>query len=163
MNIHWIYWTGLVIFGACSVSRHRQAESVRTGSSNAVIQRADSLHHRTSLIGLSGRELHLGRELLAITPTGTFSYHPDSGFTGRAARVVVYRERIHAADSTQQLVTSETRSGTSQAVESRREAHAIEKQERTTRRLPALPWWAMAVAAVVALIILLLKFLRLRR
>ena len=84
----------LLICVSCSMqknkreSQRRQIEvrTARTSLRDSLINRWEDVHVRNGLL--------LQREWATVIPDGHFSFTIDSGFSGRAAGVLFYRERL---------------------------------------------------------------------
>ncbi len=105
---------GSVFIGACSIHQQRHRESSQKVSEVRSHVQSDSLIRRDTLTELFGRQFFQENEVLDISPLGSFTYRPDSGFKGQASRIRIYRKKTHQADTGQRSQASETRQGSQQ-------------------------------------------------
>ncbi|MGS2741852.1 hypothetical protein [Sinomicrobium sp. M5D2P17] len=79
--------------------------------------------------------------MLAITPVGDFTYHPDSGFSGRAAKLLVYREQTGETATRQGRQGIETGRTTRQQTDIRKAESSSAVESRKSQTDFRFPWW----------------------
>ncbi|SEL99206.1 hypothetical protein SAMN05216436_10190 [bacterium A37T11] len=136
---------------ACSSARHlqssrsQQRESTSYSSVNTGLSYADTLLETLLHRGYSRQGAVL------IQPSGTFSYRPDSGFTGKASLLLSYQQESSEADSlkrTGNRTVSATAAVTSDSSHTVKEQAATE-QLRTAKAGPGWAWWLLGIPALV--------------
>ena len=153
----------LTLMSSCTVFRQKDS-SHDSASESLVLQasRLDSLYSDIQQQRLRLR--HESRqEWTEILPIGTFSYRPDSGFSGKAVTIRVYRDQ-----SAQQWTkdSSTIRMGSRHQDTSSSEAFYSRIQERAaqTSKLEPVPQrWLLAAAALTVLLIVFVWFARQKR
>lgn len=145
---------GALTLTACSTHRNR----TKTTATSVANQ-----HHRVTMHDTATRQLdrirftHSQEDRLAevaITPRGTFRYHPDSGYSGEAERVSIRLVATSYHAEADGLAASETSARAAQA-EQHSSAHIA--QEATRQQLERHPltaprhWWVWLAAAVMLL------------
>ncbi|WP_257669093.1 hypothetical protein [Parapedobacter tibetensis] len=155
MRIIWIVWTGLLV-QACSISRQRHSQSSRTASAQKTFVHHEWRNRQDTLTEIFAGQLEVGHQVLAITPIGAFTYHPDSGFSGNASEIFVYRKQTKRTDTLRRSQGSETTqvSAGEAAIHHEKTAHVSES--RDARHAFRVPWW-LAIGGVI-LIALLFRF-----
>jgi len=141
----------LLLNPASCVSRRNKylEDSEKTQAIHRTEKRAiDSQAHRLTIAShLDSLGYH---ETATIIPLGRFTYHPDSGYRGYAARVQLRRrgirtERYFRHDSVQHLYRTAMEVSDSIAT---KEAHAVEQREKRH-----IPWrWVAAVLVLVSVV-----------
>ncbi|RAV29481.1 hypothetical protein [Sinomicrobium soli] len=150
MRSLWIFWAVLVPvitgIGACSALKEQHTESRSASSAGAVLSRRDSLLRRDTLVQWYARQFRAGSELLTITPVGDFTYHPDSGFSGRAAKLLVYRQQTVEKATRQGRQGIETGRTTRQQTDMRKAESGSTVKSRKSRTAFRFPrWWSIGV------------------
>lgn len=157
MRSLWIFWAVLVSvitgIGGCSVAKERHKESRSTSSAETALSRRDSLLRRDTLVEWYARQFRSGRELLTITPVGDFTYHPDSGFSGRATKLVVYREQTGETATRHGRKSSEASRTTRQQTNIRKAESGNTIESRESQTDFRFPWWLAIGALVLAAIV----------
>lgn len=157
MKWHRILWTGLVILGACSLSRTRQVESTH----NARVDIHDILVRQ-----FAERDTHIARtwysgvfdgELTVFRPQGVVHYHPDSGLRGAMDEVRMYSGRAQVVDSTYQNQRTVAFHTTSHESAGQFDTSEYSVSE-TVQPLPMFPKWGYVVLVFVIGIWLFKKF-----
>src|SRR5690606_7389879 len=161
MKGYWILWTGLVICGACSLSRQRNNETHYAVQSDTREIGYQHIVRQDTAVGQtwhSTRHLH---ELSVFKPHGMVSYHPDSGLRGQMEEVWVYRARTEIADSTSNRHGSVTKQEAMQEQETHHSKTTSHTEEMTVdRRTRPLPGWVWAVALIAGSLVFLYRMVR---
>ncbi|MCX2680633.1 hypothetical protein OOZ15_11830 [Galbibacter sp. EGI 63066] len=150
-----ILWAGCCLLSCCNTQRHRQSQVKQRREVRILDFRAMSVEQLDSLsvvrVHRAGQQL----EVVAITPVGRFSYHPGSGFSGEAEKVVVYGRRntvYHALQKEHHnhiLQEKRRLRDSSHTAEAQRyEAKAVERTGT-----PGRGWWLIVIAVIVLMIL----------
>ncbi|MBC9797848.1 hypothetical protein [Sinomicrobium weinanense] len=161
MRLLSILWAALFLLvpiiigvGGCSASKERHTESRKTSSTRAALSRRDSLLRRDTLVEWYGKQLRSGHELLSIAPVGDFTYHPDSGFSGQASKLVVYREQTGETATRKGWEGSEAGRTTRQQADIRKAESGSTVESRESQTDFRFPWWWGIGALVLGVIVL---------
>ncbi|WP_257667193.1 hypothetical protein [Parapedobacter tibetensis] len=148
MKITWILWTGLLM-QACSIKRQQHIEGSRTLSAVQATGLHSSMNRYDSLFEVAGSLSHLKRELLAIAPIGTFTYHPDSGFSGRASHILVYHEQSDQADSLLRAQGQALQQRMQETTSGRLNTHSAYTDDRRADVSSMKSWWWFAAGLLI--------------
>ncbi|MBC9795141.1 hypothetical protein [Sinomicrobium weinanense] len=149
-----VLWVGCC-FMACSTQRHRQSEVNQRREERILDFRAMSVEQLDSLSVAQVHQVYQQQDAVAIVPVGRFSYHPGSGFSGEAEKVVIFGKRNTIYDS---LQNKHHRYTLRERQKLRDSSHTRESQRYRTKTVehtgtPGWRWW-LIVIAVIALMIL---------
>lgn len=156
MNWQWILWAGLVIFGACSLSRQRNSETkyaIQLDSHEFLTQQITRWDTSVDHVWQTAHHL---RELSVFKPMGMVSYHPDSGLHGQMAEVRMYRSRTEITDSSYHRHGRVTQQQDMHERKTALKESASRSEERLAdQRTTLFPWWVGVVAFICGSIVLL--------
>ncbi|UGU18113.1 hypothetical protein LS482_09560 [Sinomicrobium kalidii] len=156
-----LLWAGCCMM-ACSTHRHRQSEMKERREARVLGFRAMSVEQLDSLSVLQVHEVGQQLEAVAIKPVGRFSYHPGSGFSGAAEKVVIYGKRHTVLDALQKEHHNHTRQERRQLQDSTHTAEAQRYEakavERTGTPVPinigiGRCWWLIILVVIVLAIL----------
>ncbi|UGU17931.1 hypothetical protein LS482_08625 [Sinomicrobium kalidii] len=156
-----ILWAGCCMM-ACSTSRylsgrHRQSEMKERREARILGFRAMSVEQLDSLSVVRVHEAGQQLEAVAIEPVGRFSYHPGSGFSGEAEKVVIYGKRHTVLDALQKEHHNHTLREKRSLNDSSHTAEAQRYEAKDVERTGATGWcWWLIAMAVIVLVILAL-------
>ncbi|WP_257670564.1 hypothetical protein [Parapedobacter tibetensis] len=151
--------TAVSLATACGVKRQQHTTSNRTTSAALSHERHLVASHRDRLNEVTTKKLHHSRELVAISPVGNFSYHPDSGFSGTASQVVVYRDEARETDSLHRTQGHDSQYTDGQTVVTSAEETGSSSEASTSQYISRFPGW-LAIAALLLGLSLLYWFIR---
>ena len=159
MCYRYILWAGLLV-QACSVSRQQQNTMTHSAHTDAV----QTYVHRTDQLDTIDQsrilQFRRQRDIVAFTPIGTFSYHPDSGFRGQASRVIVSRSHTEALDSSLNSRNSVATKYTSLRSETNSQEISEVTGQLNMERVPFAPKWLWLTVGIATVAFLFLFFRR---
>lgn len=139
----------LLVAFSCASRKTRLAERhERVQSANLALLH-DTASHALRFSAVREREGTLYRDAAIITPSEVFSYHPDSGFRGRAARVELRREGLRIAERATRDSLSTANLSTIMVANS---VGTTETQTIDSRDVHHTPWRWVAIALAFAAI-----------
>lgn len=150
-----VLWAGCCMMACCSIQRHRQSEVKQRREVRVLDFHAMSVEQLDSLSVAQVHRAYQQLEAVAIAPVGRFSYHPGSGFSGQAEKVVIYSRRDVVYDSLRSEHHKHTLQEGRQLRDSTHTAEAQRYEAKTVARTgpPNWYWWLIAIAVITLMIL----------
>lgn len=148
----------LILTSSCSTFKHRA--EIRSGQT-AMQFRDSSIYDSLSVLLHRGSRQLLNEnnmEWTEILPIGPFSYKPDSGFSGQAAKITVYRQQERRLDRQDSAAAKLLHLQRQTVLDSQlQRAEQLDKRlERASDPVSVYPY--IAAAAVIVALVLFLKY-----